>query len=141
MTHSLDTDHISIMERQGAEYPVILANIAPHGDDDVGVSVVSVQEQARGCLNLINQAVTPAQLLRAYDLLFRVIDFFRDFPLVPFDASALAEYDRLNALKLRVKTMDLRIASVALARDLTLVSRNLSDFGKVPGLKVEDWTK
>lgn len=141
MTHVLDTDHISIMERQGAEYPVILANIARHNDEDVGVSVVSLQEQARGCLNLINQAVTPAQLLRAYDLLFRVIDFFRDFPLVPFDAAALADYDRLNALKLRVKTLDLRIAAIARSRGLTVVTRNTSDFGKVPNLTTEDWTK
>jgi tRNA(fMet)-specific endonuclease VapC len=141
MTHLLDTDHISIMERQGAEYAVILANLARHADDEVGVSVVSVQEQARGCLNLINQAGTPPQLLRGYDLLFRVIDFFRDFVLVPFDAAALAEYDRLSALKLRVKTMDLRIAAIARSRGLTVVTRNLSDFARVPNLKVEDWTK
>jgi hypothetical protein len=28
-----------------------------------------------------------------------------------------------------------------LARDATLLSRNLADFGKVPGLRIEDWTK
>jgi tRNA(fMet)-specific endonuclease VapC len=35
--------------------------------------------------------------------------------------------------------MDLRIASIALARGYTLISRNLVDFQKVPGLIVEDW--
>ncbi len=37
--------------------------------------------------------------------------------------------------------MDLRIASIALTTDSTLVSRNLRDFKKVPGLVVEDWTQ
>lgn len=140
MTHLLDTDHVSILERQGAEYPVVLANMARHPDEDVGVCVVSVQEQARGCLNLINQAKTPAQLLRGYELLYQVVQFFRNHPLVEFDATAQAEFDRLKALKLGIGTMDLRIAAIARPRGLTLVSRNRSDFGRVPGLAVEDWT-
>jgi tRNA(fMet)-specific endonuclease VapC len=37
--------------------------------------------------------------------------------------------------------MDLRIAAVAVAHDATLLSRNLSDFSKVPGLRAEDWTE
>lgn len=36
--------------------------------------------------------------------------------------------------------MDLRIASIVLAHDAALLSANLSDFRKVPGLKVEDWS-
>ena len=40
----------------------------------------------------------------------------------------------------RLQTMDLRIARIALVTDSTLLSRNLRDFRKVPGLIVEDWT-
>jgi tRNA(fMet)-specific endonuclease VapC len=36
--------------------------------------------------------------------------------------------------------MDLKIATIVLTRDATLLSRNLSDFGKVPGLRIADWT-
>lgn len=37
--------------------------------------------------------------------------------------------------------MDLRIACIALVTSSTLLSRNLRDFRKVPGLAVEDWTR
>jgi len=40
--------------------------------------------------------------------------------------------------------MDLKIAAIALANNAKLLSRNLSDYlsdyRKVPGLQVEDWT-
>jgi tRNA(fMet)-specific endonuclease VapC len=46
-----------------------------------------------------------------------------------------------TARRVRVATLDLRIASIALCRGLTLLTRNISDFGRVPGLKTEDWTQ
>jgi tRNA(fMet)-specific endonuclease VapC len=35
--------------------------------------------------------------------------------------------------------MDLKIAAIALTRDATVLTRNLKDFSRVPGLRVEDW--
>lgn len=142
MTFLLDTDHVSILERPGTpEYAAILAKIAAHPVGAVGVSVVSYQEQSKGCNNLINRATKPHELVAAYALHYRVIDFFRSFPLAPFDLAAATEADRLRGLKLGIGTMDLRIAAIALSRGITVVTRNVADFGKVPSLAILDWAK
>ena len=50
------------------------------------------------------------------------------------------EFQNLKAMRLGVSTMDLRIAAIAKANRVKLLSRNLRDFRHVPGLDVEDWT-
>ena len=55
-----------------------------------------------------------------------------------FDDRAMAEFKRLKALKVRIGTMDLRIASIVLVHDATLITRNRRDYEQVPGLRVED---
>jgi tRNA(fMet)-specific endonuclease VapC len=40
---------------------------------------------------------------------------------------------------IRIGTMDLRIASITLAHDATLLTRNSVDFARVPGLRFENW--
>lgn len=69
-----------------------------------------------------------------------LLDDFVVRPILDFDAAAAGEYQSLSEARLRVGTMDLRIAAIALAHNALLVSRNLADFQRVPGLKVEDWT-
>jgi tRNA(fMet)-specific endonuclease VapC len=54
-----------------------------------------------------------------------------------FSAKIFAD---MRKSKVRIGTMDLRIASIALAQGFTILTRNLVDFEKVPNLKVEDWT-
>ena len=141
MIYLLDTDTLSTLERPGSsEYDSLLARLDQCDESDVGVSVVSYDEQAHGCHKLIVNAKKPAKLLDAYDLLHRVLEAFRNYPLVEFDTDALISFEELKPLKLRIGTMDLRIASIALSQRLTVVTRNISDFGRVPNLKVENWT-
>ncbi|HTU19676.1 MAG TPA: type II toxin-antitoxin system VapC family toxin [Gemmataceae bacterium] len=60
--------------------------------------------------------------------------------MIEFDDRAAAEFARLRK-KVRIGSMDLKIASITLVHDALLLSANLRDFEKVPGLRVEDWLK
>ncbi|MEK6262577.1 MAG: type II toxin-antitoxin system VapC family toxin [Planctomycetota bacterium] len=48
-------------------------------------------------------------------------------------------YRRLRSARLNVGAFDLKIAAITLANEATLLSRNLKDFKRVPGLSVENW--
>ncbi len=63
--------------------------------------------------------------------------------VLPFDQAAAEAYGSLRA-KLEssgepLDEPDLRIASIALSRDLTLVTANLRHFDRLPDLRTENW--
>ncbi len=60
--------------------------------------------------------------------------------VLKFDSAAAAQFQHLRSLRLRVGTMDLRIAAIALAHDAAVLTRNIKDFSRVPNLRAEDWT-
>ncbi len=59
---------------------------------------------------------------------------------LPYPESAIQRHDTLKALKLNIGKMDLRIAAITLEYNGILITRNLRDFQRVPGLTIEDWT-
>ena len=69
--------------------------------------------------------------------------FFAALPSLPFDDAASEVYGRvrarLAAQGVPIGPNDLMIASIAVANDLVLVTRNVSEFRRVPGLRIEDW--
>ena len=81
-----------------------------------------------------------AQQVVAYGRLLQHLDNYRRIPVLAFDETAAVVFQRLRRARLRVGTMDLKIAAIVLSRDALLLSKNLMGFGQVPGLQVEDWT-
>ena len=141
MKYLLDTDHLSIFQGQTEpEYSTLLTRIAQYPPTDLACSIISFHEQVLGCHTYINQARRAEDIVRGYGMLTRVLQDFTEALVVPFDAVAAAVCEELVAQRVRVGTMDLRIAAIALSRRMVMVTRNTSDFRKVPGLQIEDWT-
>lgn len=141
MKYLFDTDHITFFQRgAGAEFARLSARMAPHPGGDFAFAVISFREQVLGAHAYINRAKSAADLAHGYAILGRILAFYSKAAVLPFDAHAGAAYDGLLRLRTGVAKMDLRVAAVALANGLTLLTRNVADFAKVPGLATQDWT-
>jgi tRNA(fMet)-specific endonuclease VapC len=140
MKYLLDTDHISFLQRRsGVEFTRLIRRMSQHIPADFALSVVSLHEQVLGANNFISRARTNTDMLRGYGLLLEIIQGFTSAPVLPFDAEAISIFDELRGRKVRVSTMDLRIAGIALSRNLIVLTRNVRDFGQIPDLITEDW--
>jgi tRNA(fMet)-specific endonuclease VapC len=137
----LDTDHISILQwRTGPAFTTLTVRMAPHPRTDLAFSIIRLHEQTRGCHAYLQRARTAREVVHGSSLLAQVLRNFTVAPVLPFDDAAATVFAALVAHRLWVRTMDLRIAAIALARGLVVLTRNASDFGRVPGLQIEDWT-
>ncbi|MEW6579564.1 MAG: type II toxin-antitoxin system VapC family toxin [Chloroflexota bacterium] len=69
--------------------------------------------------------------------------FAERFVSLPFDDAAALVYARIRGVLeqegMPIGSNDLMIAAIALANDLTLVTHNTREFGRVAELKLEDW--
>jgi tRNA(fMet)-specific endonuclease VapC len=68
-----------------------------------------------------------------------LFSFFATWDILAWEESAVKEFESLRQRKIRIGTMDLKIASIVLAHHATLLTANLRDFQQVPGLRAEDW--
>lgn len=71
--------------------------------------------------------------------LARLFEFYSQFHLALFDDAAAAKYDDLRSQRVRIGTMDLKMAAIALVGSLLLLTANQSDLAKVPGLHFANW--
>ena len=142
MKYLLDTDHISVLQLQaGPAYVTLRTRMTLHPQSGLALSIVSLHEQALGCHAYIQRSRTAREVVHGYSLLAQVLRHFTVAPVLPFDEPAAAVFAELVAQHVRVRTMDLWIAATVLARGLVVLTRNASDFGQVPGLQIEDWTR
>jgi tRNA(fMet)-specific endonuclease VapC len=67
------------------------------------------------------------------------LELFCGLAIVPFDNLAATKFQEIKRQRLRLGTMDQKIAAIVLAHDAVLLTRNVTDFKKVPGLRIENW--
>ena len=134
----LDTDHLSELVKQSPS-GARLAKLLETCDETVVTSIISFEEMLRGWLAKIHSDSIPRNQIGAYQKLSDILDSFQDWAVLGWDQESVNVFDELVSHRLGVKTMDLKIASITIRQEATLLSRNLKDFGRVPGLNVEDW--
>lgn len=138
----LDTDHISIVQhRDDPLCDLILSEAAKVGEDDLFTTVISFQEQALGWHNRLARAKTKKDVVFGYRRFETMLNFFAGARVLSFDEAAADCFEELHKARTRVGLMDLRIAAIVIANQMTLVTRNRNDFDRIPGLRIVDWTR
>ncbi len=132
----LDTDVLTLLTNGD---PVVRRRVAEHDPGDVVITVISVEEQLTGWYTALRRAKRRQALAKAYGELATATKALSGLPILSFPEPAILRYERLQALRLNVGKMDLRIAAIALENGGIVVTRNLRDFQRVPGLTIENW--
>lgn len=132
--HLLDTDIVSNLLKP-VPSPTLITKLAATPPEQLFTSSITLGELVYGAYR--SQA-------RAATLLERIGRILVPYhPMLPFDASAARRYGEVRAQLERQGTplaeADLRIAAIALARDLILVTGNIRHFQRVSGLTIENW--
>jgi tRNA(fMet)-specific endonuclease VapC len=128
----LDTNTCIAAIRQQA---VVLGRMVKRPPDEMAVAVMTVAELWFGAL----KSKDPARGRALADA------FLEPFARLPFDNEAAERYAatrlHLESLGTPIGERDLIIGAIALAHDLTVVTNNVREFSRIPGLPTEDWSK
>lgn len=138
----LDTDSLSLLDRENTlESSVLRNNLERFAPEEIFTTIITFEENMRGWLAFIARSKTVEQQIYAYTKLHCFLESYRNTLVLDFDESSAAVFQQFKSQKIRVGTIDLKIASIAIANNAILVSRSSSDFERVPDLTVNDWTK
>ena len=128
----LDTNILSDLIRHPDG--LVARRVEQVGQKEIFTSIIVAAELRYGCAKKGSSK-----------LLERVQGLLETIPVLPLDMPTDAQYGliraELEAAGQPIGMNDLLIASHALALGLTLVTDNTSEFGRVRGLKVENWLR
>lgn len=130
MNYLLDSNTlIDFFKNTGA----VRQRMAQHKDIDLRLCTPVLWELLAGAFMAQNGS---SQLSRLKELENRLT-------VLPFDLDSARQAAKTSAHLERIGTpigtVDTMISGIALAHDLTIVTRNTREFERVPGLRVENW--
>lgn len=135
----LDTDHLGEFDDASVAGARLNERLLA-AREELAATIVSVEEQLRGWLAQIHRShAKPFAQIPHYARLQRRLEFYAQWTVLPWDNRAAGLFADLHRQGVRLGSMDLKIACIALAHDATLLTRNARDFARVPGLRFENW--
>lgn len=135
----LDTDIISLYHAGHERVSEKVQNLDP--GEVIGTTIITRAEILRARFEALLKAADGEHLQRAQERLAASESLLSDLHIAQFDAAATEEFEKLSKRKKlkKIGHADLLIASIALANDALLVTRNVKHFRQVPNLRVENW--
>ena len=133
----LDTDHLTVLQTPDSTRRDRLVARLELADDVVGTTVVNVEEQMRGWLASIAKERLALRQVRSYTRLAQLFAFFADYEIASFDVPSATVFGTFS--RIRIGTMDLKIAAIAIVHNSLLLTANRRDFEQIPGLRFENW--
>ncbi len=131
----LDTNTVSYFLRDHT--PTLSSRLLGMAPESLAISVITAGELRFGVkrLGTSQRASALAQRLE------QILESFATLPLPPEAGDCYAATrTHLETKGTPIGGNDLWIAAHALAGDMTVITNNLREFQRVPGLKVEDWS-
>jgi tRNA(fMet)-specific endonuclease VapC len=136
----LDTDHLTVLKYTDSNrYARLHGRLVAAAPERIGTTIVNVEEQMRGWLSAIAKERTLLRQIPSYRELTDLFDFFARFNIISLSAEAVDQFNSFRKSGVKVATMDLKTACIAMASNALLLTANRRDFEKVPGLRFENW--
>ncbi|MBI3758272.1 MAG: type II toxin-antitoxin system VapC family toxin [Deltaproteobacteria bacterium] len=105
----LDTDHLTLLQH---DHPAVKARVLAANPRDVGITLITIEEQLSGWYTKIRQAKKPKEIATAYAGFFETYETTRRLRVLPFSAMAGDRYLLLRKAHPRAGKMDLAIAAI-----------------------------
>ncbi len=135
----LDTNHFAELVHDTALGARLKARFQAR-KAQVFTTIITAQEVAEGwCAFIRKQKAGTAKQIHGYAEFQHSLELLMALTVLAFDEQAAGIFRDLRKALPQAGTQDLKIASICLAHDATLLTRNEVDFQKVPRLRLENW--
>lgn len=135
----LDTNHLSALERAGVPGIRLHARLRTCGQE-LFTTVISVEEQLRGRMGMISRLATqPHRQIEAYQRFYERVEHYARWSVLAWDKESADLFEFHRRQGIRIGTLDLKIACIAITHGALLLTQNSVDFARVPGLQFENW--
>jgi len=131
MRFMLDTNICICMIKE--KPPQVLSRLKDFNLGDLSVSSITLSELEYGAA----KSSKPQQNRDALDAFLAPLEIF------PFNGEAAYRYGQIRAFLEKegklIGTMDMLIGAHAVSASMTLVTNNIKEFSRIPGLRLENW--